>query len=143
MSDTGYSSQRARFHDALVEVAVEKLAERGYEPELLPVDGDRPDVRIIDLDGRVAYIDFKTAPEDQPRFAIKIGSLETYERYARNGHRVYIAWAKHEVRVDTVESLIARIHGGPHRATGRGSNTDWLLIEPGGTLFDKFFPERL
>ena len=43
------------------------------------------------------------------------------------------------VTVDTVFTLSTRIVGGPRRATGNGSRTDWLMVKPGGEPFERFF----
>lgn len=90
---------------------------------------------ITDRDGKRAYVDVKTRMDGQRNYSVKLGALEEYGQMSA---RVYIVWDNGEV--DTKETLTARILGGPRRRNGTGSQTDWVLIRPGGTLFDEFFP---
>lgn len=116
------------------------LGHRGYEPLLLPVDGDRPDIEIHDWHrGGRAFVDVKT--QKRERYSIKLGALREFRRIeCIERTPVYIVWGDN--RVDTPDTLSARIVGGPQRATGNGSATDWLLVAIGGTEFNAFFPVR-
>lgn len=144
MSGTGFSPERSARHDRLVKRLVSRLSKLGYEPVELPVDGNRPDVRIRDLDGSTGYVDLKSAYQGHGNFAIKRGTFQTAAQISAQGTPVYII-SVHEKRawVDTPETYGARLLGGPRRPTGNGSNTDWLLARPGGTPFEDFFPSRV
>jgi hypothetical protein len=141
MSGTGFSGRRAAQHERLVKRLVQSLNARGYEAKELPVDGDRPDVRIRDRNGRRAYIDIKSAYSGHQNFSIKAGTLHTALAITAQGEPVYIVSIhNNDAFVDTAVSFQARIKHGPRRPTGNGSNTDWYLARPGGTPFDEFFP---
>jgi hypothetical protein len=118
------------------------LNQRGYLSRELEPDGDNPDLRIVDYNGRTAFVDVKTTYAKQKNWTLKIGALTTYFQLTLAGTPVYIVWADHPATVDVVFTLQRRIVGGPHRPTGNGSLTDWLLVEPGGEPFDKFFPPK-
>lgn len=136
---TGYSHERAVPHEERVAALLSILQERGYRPLALASDGDRPDVRITDPKRGTAYIDVKVPQPNQLRYSIKIGALAEFRRIETVEHAaVYVVWADNNV--DTPDTLAARIVGGPRRATGNGSATDWLLVERGGTPFNEFFP---
>lgn len=138
---SGFDVGRAALHDSLVENLVAILERRGYEPQLLPVDGNRPDIQIKDHNGDIAYIDPKTRYPNQMNYSIKRGSLIEYVRLTHAGRSVYVVWlSERPPLVDDVFTLAARITGGPRRPTGKGSQTDWLLVRPGGTPFNDFFP---
>lgn len=139
--NTGFSLARARPHgDALQEVFC-VMAQRGYRPFELDPNGDRPDFRFTDADGRPAFGDVKVPQAGSQNIAIKRTALETYARIVLIELReVYIfsVWP-HGWKVDTVDTARARIIDGPRRPTGNGSRTDWVLIAFGGTDFDKYF----
>lgn len=141
---TGFSEHRAESHDGLVDVIASALTQRGFTASVQKPDGNRPDIRIWD---RIAecrsWVDVKTRQEHQPNFAVKHGSLTEYWRLTLAGQPVFIVWFDGDATVDTVYSLTARIDGGPRRPTGRGSNTDFVLVRPGGRPFDDIFPAQI
>ncbi len=137
---TGFSTERARPHETALDDLFAFFATRGYLPERLDVDGDRPDLRITDRDSRLAYVDLKVTAQEN--LAMKIGALHTFVRIENSGNRVYVIWATPSgFFVDTPWSIMGRISGGPRRATGNGSNTDWYLVRPGGSRLVDYFME--
>jgi hypothetical protein len=141
MRKSGYTKARAAEHDRQLDDIYRVLDDRGYDPEMLPVDGHRPDMRL----GTGDYLDVKTG---QPNLAIEINSINTYRSIqAKEERTVYIVHAiENQWWVCTLETIKVKQDGkgplGPRRATGRGSNDDWYLYQPGsvtGTPFDEFF----
>ena len=139
---TGYSQQRAVTHDDRIEDLVALLEIRGYRPQRLAPDGDRPDLAVYDpIVRRSAYVDLKTSASGS-KHAIKTNALREFRHIENDeGVPVYVVWFREPdgMTVDTLDSLTARIEGGPRRPTGNGSNTDWYLVKPGGTPFTEFF----
>lgn len=132
---TGFSAQRAVPHELFLARVQGVLYERGYEPVLLDVSGDDPDLSIND---GAAFVDTKTRADHQTHYAVKHGALESYLRLTAQITPVYVVWDTWHV--DSIFTLTARISGGPRRPTGNGSLTDWVLVKPGGTPFNEFFP---
>jgi hypothetical protein len=144
---TGYSPIRAQPHEALVRRVVEELRRRGYNVQLLPSYGHRPDLLVSPCarhpDG--AYIEVKVQTE-HPNLAIEIDSLRAC-RALEAERRVFIVHAKPDAHpsrwlVDTPDSLLARFLAGPNPSTPNGSNDPWYLFGPGGIQFDGIFPPR-
>lgn len=131
---TGFTHERAIAHEAFLESLLTLLDEYGYQPQKLDANGDLPDVLITDELGLRAYVDVKTVYPHHKNYSIKTRALWTY---LRCDHPVYIVWA--DGFVDTPESAMCRILGGPRRPTGRGSRTDWYKIARGGTPLGDFF----
>lgn len=140
MSATGFSAARAISHDERVHALMALLDDRGYSPVELRVNGDRPDIKIVDWHrSGPAYIDLKTRSSQHTRFSIKLAALREFRQIeVVEMCPVYIIWGND--RVDTPDTLASRLVGGPRRATGNGSATDWLLVEEGGTELNAFFP---
>lgn len=147
---TGFSRERAEDHDGYVSAIVAGLEQRGYRPREVQPEGDRPDIRIYDHRiGSVAWVDIKTRTGEQQNWAIKVGSFTTYWNMTIAGEPVYIVLVDGDATVDNVYTMLARITGPrntsprPLRATGRGSNTDFMLFRPGGTPFADWFVPAL
>lgn len=140
---TGFNTDRACDHEAVVALIVSGLEQNGYRPRELDVNGNDPDIEISDRDGRTAFIDVKTRYAGHGNWTVKHGSLAAYWRLTLAGTPVYVVWDNGAgATVDTVFTLQQRIIEGPLRATGRGSRTDWLKVAPGGVPFDTFFPRK-
>ncbi len=139
--NTGYTAERASFHDEMLPKVLAELRERGYPVQELPPDGHRPDARLTDTGH---YIDVKTG---EPNLAIELNSIDTYRQIQSiEGYRVYIVWARPSFpgpqhwSVHTPDSAAASFNGGPRRHSGNGSLDDWYLCKGPGTPFDVFFP---
>jgi hypothetical protein len=135
---TGYTPERAAFHDSEVDRIVMILGKRGYLPKALEVDGHRPDIQL----GNGDYIDVKTKG---PNLAIEINCIvEANHIVSTEKKRVYYI---HSINSDlwVTDINMLRPLSGPNRRSGNGSNDDWYLFEPAnksGTAFDLFFPDK-
>lgn len=144
MIDTGFSPDRAVPHDVALHRVSNELRLRGFPNENLPAVGHRPDLKLAIGD----YVDVKTGAPER-RIAIEVDSLHEYLRLEYvEGCRVYIVFVAADTgpngwEVDTAASALARVVGGPRRATGKGSKDDWYIVARGGSRFDDFFPVAL
>lgn len=133
---TGYTQERAAPHEVAVAAVLAELNNRGYPCAELPVDGHRPDAKLIDGD----YIEVKTG---HPSLVIELDSLHEYQRIETiERHRVYIVHAPapdpSTWQVHTPASL--NVRGGPRRRSGSGSLDDWYRCDAHGTRFVDYFP---
>ncbi len=125
MTGSGYTDERADWHDKVaVPTVVKFLEERHHQVEEQEVDGHMPDL-LVD---RISWLDVKTRMRRNchtGNFTVEVESAQTYDTL----ERVFLAFIcecdPSIIRIEHWNDVRSRL--GPPRPA-RESNDDWHLV---------------
>lgn len=124
---SGYTAERDRPHAEAQRRFVCWLRDRAYAVRELPVDGYRPDLRVVGP-GWSGYVDVKTRAAGRVNIAIATGECDV--QMAEWAPCLYVWESGGGWRYADRGWLDLHLIADSRPATERGSNTDWRLYGP-------------